>query len=586
MFDVDAMLKMLPMENLAELFGESTQTTYKGYTLTYLGRNNVSISTGDKGKSKRTMLWDLAQFYDYHSLRDMAKRYASVDSQKMESAVIAHFVSDQNNVPYYTENSTEIMKYCVQDCKATKELADLMEKRMEDEGYDFTTPYSVGNSAMKFFRNYLTNPDYRRGAIPRIHPTHWYNENAELRALEQVWGSIARGGWNDCFRRGKFDEVWDYDIVSAYPSVARDLPYWSGRWIETKDVDKIDKADYGLIDVTLSNLKLPLVPEIYKYFDNSIVEKKVIKWVNHSIIHCTIDERPFKTTLTTDQYQYLKELCDVNVNGGWILIPSHDTFPMREAVNDLIKKKTDAKKNHGKESVEYMLAKKMMNSATGKFKQKFHTKYTWFYYPHVYAKITWETKKIIADLISKNDAWKDLISVSTDGAVFTSKLSNVDLSGELGSFELIKLYNFVQIGNGIYYGNYEDGNLLQRMRGFHIFKYNLPELIEKHPDNRVIPIVTRRPLHLRECYKHHKALSISDTNRFIDVIKHVNINKEIKRRWTGRYENVRDLLSGRKLLSVAWEIREAVELSKAADKEALEWEQTKLHEYEKDKASG
>jgi len=369
--------------------------------------------------------------------------------------------------------------------------------------------------------------------------------------------------------------------LSAYPSIARDLPYWSGYWKETNDQNMIDKADYGLIDVTLSNLKLPLVPELYKYFDNSIIEKKVIKWVNHSIIHCTIDERPFKTTLTTDQYQYLKGLADVKVNGAWILIPKHDTFPMREAVNDLIEKKMVAKEKHGKESVEYMLAKKLMNSATGKFKQKFHTKYTWFYYPHVYAKITWETKKIIADLITENDAWNDLISVSTDGAVFTRKLSNVDLSGELGSFELIKLRDFVQIGNGIYYGNYENtGNLLQRMRGFHIFKYNLPEIIEKHPNDRVIPIVTRRPLHLRECYKHHIALKISDTNRFIDVIKHVNINKEIKRRWTGRYEDVRDLLSGRKLLSTAWEIREAVELSKAADKETMEWEQARLSKFD------
>jgi len=204
------MLKMLPMENLAELFGETTQTTYNGYTLTYLGRNNVSISTGDKGKRKRTMLWDLAQFYDYHSLKDMAKQYGTI--QKMDSPVISAFVKDNNTIEYYNEHSAEIMKYCIADCKATKELADLMEERMENEGYNFSTPYSVGNSAMKFFRQYLVNPEYKTDAIPRIHPTFWRSENAELRVLEQVWGSIARGGWNDCFQRGKFDAVFDYDI--------------------------------------------------------------------------------------------------------------------------------------------------------------------------------------------------------------------------------------------------------------------------------------------------------------------------------------------------------------------------------------
>jgi len=87
-----------------------------------------------------------------------------------------------------------------------------MEERMENEGYDFSTPYSVGNSAMKFFRQYLVNPDYEKDTIPRVHPTFWRNENAELRALEQVWGSIARGGWNETLIRGSFANVWDYDI--------------------------------------------------------------------------------------------------------------------------------------------------------------------------------------------------------------------------------------------------------------------------------------------------------------------------------------------------------------------------------------
>lgn len=603
MYDVDAMLKGLPMENLRELFGDESKTAYKGYDITYLGRNNVSISTEQSGKRYRTMLWDLAQFYDYHSLKEMSKRYIGEDSQKMESDVIEAFVSQdyeengkrlkakgkrkslspeplalsvEDSLAYYEKHSREIREYCVGDCVATKELADLMEERMEWEGYDFSTPYSVGNTAMKFFRQYLGNPSYPKDAIPRIHPSYWRQENAERRTLEKLWESIARGGWNDCFQRGKFDHIWDYDIVSAYPTIMRDIPYWEGNWVETTDKDIIDKADYGLIDVTIKNLKLPLMPEIYQYFDNSIIKKEVISWVNHSILHSTIDHRPFKTTLTTDQYHFFDKLADVKVNGGWILEPSHTLFPLREVIDTLIKKKFSAKEKHGKQSVEYMLAKKIMNSASGKFKQKFHSKYTWFFYPHVYAKITWRTKEIVADLITANDAWDDLVSVSTDGAVFTRKLNNVDLSGQLGSFELTKMDNFVQIGNGIYYGYTTEGKLYQRMRGFHIFKYNLPEIIESQPDKTVVEVKTRRPLHLRECFKHHKKLTISDTDTWVDVIKHVNINKEIKRKWVGRYESINDLLSGRKLKSTAWEIREGLALSKEAAKGVDSEAQTRL----------
>jgi len=123
-FDFDGVFKKLPMENLAELFGDTNQTTYKEFRITYLGRNNVSISFSTNGHRRRVMAWDAAQWYDYHSLKDMAKQYASADSQKMESAVVAHFVSDNNTLEYYAEHAEEIKSYCIGDCRATKELAD------------------------------------------------------------------------------------------------------------------------------------------------------------------------------------------------------------------------------------------------------------------------------------------------------------------------------------------------------------------------------------------------------------------------------------------------------------------------------
>jgi len=607
-FDSDGIFKQLPMENLKELLNHEVQSTnYKGYILTYLGRNNVSISREDK--KGRTMFWDLAQFYNYHHLAEMSKRYLPQKGWKqfgIDSEVIQHFVSEEGNtLEYFEEHMEEIKAYCIQDCKATKMLADYMQNSMEAEEYNFETPYSVGNTAMKYFKKYLITPNQRAKElnhsshnwnIPRIHPTHWYNENAERRALENIWDSIARGGWNDCYQRGKFDRIWDYDIVSAYPTIMRDIPYWDGEWVETEDAEEILSAEYGLVDVSMSNLKLPLVPEIFMYFDDSIIKKEVIRWVSHSILHTTVNNVPFHTTLTTDQLRYLGKFCDIDIKGGWVLRPAHDTKPMEELINSLISKKMDAKKNHGRDSVEYMLAKKIMNSASGKFKQKFHSKYTWFFYPHVYAKITWKTKETIADLVIENDAWDALVSVSTDGSVFNRPLKHVDMSGELGSFELTELKDFVQVGNGIYWGYKDesaeeevqrlrglvrnqtpnelnrslrankDGRLYQRMRGFHILKYNLPKVLLAHPEKTIAEVVTRRPLHLRECYMHNKKLSISDTNRFIEIKKHININKEIKRSWEGRFVDMNDMVSGRIIKSKAWDIREALLLSKAAEK--------------------
>ena len=571
MFDGDSVFKMLPLENLNELLGVQANTQYKDYNLTYLGRNNISISTRKKGSKKRTMWWDLAQFYDFHRLSEMSKLYLPKEGWKQDSEVIQHFVSEEGNtLEYFYNHENEIKEYCVQDCITTKMLADHMEERMEEEGYDFTTPYSVGNTAMKYARQFLINPANEKYPIPRIHPTHWSDENSEIRNLENIWEGIARGGWNDTFQRGKFDEIWDYDIVSAYPSIMKDLPYWDGKWEETKDITEIVKADYGLTDVNISNLKVPLLPETCMYFDDTIVNKKLTRWVNHTVLHCTINTQELHTTLTTDQLRYLSPISDIEVIGGWILKPNRGAEhkkPMEDLINSLIGKKMNAKRDKGKKSVEYMLAKKMMNSMSGKFKQKFHSKYTWFFYPHVYSKITWDTKKTIADLITKNNAWEDVVSISTDGAVFAHPLKHVDLSGELGSFELIKLHDFVQVGNGVYWGYDKNNELIQKMRGFNIFKYNLPELIESHPTETTVEIRDRRPLHLRECWRHHKKLSISDTNRFVKTKKHVDINKNIKRQWHEEYKDIADMLSGRILKSTAWEIRDARVLSKEADKQ-------------------
>ena len=568
MFDVDSMFKMLPMENLDELLGKQANTQYKSYNLTYLGRNNVSISKTINRRKERTMLWDLAQFYDYHKLAKMSKLYLPKKGWKQDSPVIEHFVSEKGNtLEYFFQHEEEIKEYCVQDCIATKMLADLMEERMEAEGYNFSTPYSVGNTAMKYARNYLYNPVARNYPIPRIHPTNWYRENKDYRDLENIWESLARGGWNDCFQRGKFNEIWDYDIVSAYPTIMQDLPYWDGRWVETKNVNIINKAEYGLVDVDIKNLKVPLAPQTCMYFDDTIIDKKLTKWVNHTVLHCTINSQPLHTTLTTDQLRYLDPISDIDVFGGWILKPTSQKKPLKELIDSLMKKKANAKEDKGKKSVEYMLAKKIMNSMSGKFKQKFHTKYTWFFYPHVYAKITWKTKEKIADLITKNEAWGDTISVSTDGAVFSRQLKHIDLSGELGSFDLIKLRDFVQVGNGVYWGYDKNNELIQRMRGFHIFKYKLPEIIEAHPTKTVVKIKARRPLHLRECWRHHKKLNISDTNRFVKTTKHVDINKGIKRQWYSSYKDIAEMLSGRIIKSKAWEVRTALEMSKKADKQ-------------------
>jgi hypothetical protein len=476
-----------------------------------------------------------------------------------------------NTVEYYKDHNDEINEYCINDALVTKMLADVFEEACVSEGYDFSQPYSLGNMSIKWFRRFLKNPDYAYGQIPRIHPSFWKRENYERRSIEDLMDKLARGGWNDAFMRGRFENAYDYDIVSAYPTIMLEVPYWSGEWVKVYSEDEIGDAEYGYLFVEISDLQLPLLPESFLYFDLSFYKGDPIKWVNNSVLHCYVGKEPIMTTLTIDQWKYLKDKAKMHVFEGTVLRPDHDDFPLKAPIEDLIQRKMRAKKEYGKTSPQYWIAKTMMNATSGKFKQKFHTDRTWFYYPHVYGKITWKTKEIMANLINANDAWGDIISVSTDGGVFTRKLNNVDLSGELGSFEMDKYTEFVQIGNGIYYGESEiTGDFKERMRGFRMSlskkDYNLRDLLKDNMNTDRFEFPTFRPLHLRECFTHNKILTIADTNKFVPVTRRLNVNKEIKRKWTDQFADVRDMLSGRILKSEPWEIRMARTLSKDAER--------------------
>lgn len=582
-FDADCFLKMLPYDNIKDLM-EDNDTVYKHWKLHILGGSNVTIR--DVDKSGRATLWDMAQFMKYLKLSVAAEKYLPEGEVKLDSEVISTFVDSengQNTVKYYRAHHDEINEYCVIDARVTKLLADYFSKACLREGYNFNQPYSLGNMAIKWFRPHLSNRDYKYGQIPRIHPTFWKQENAERRAIENIMDDLSRGGWNDCFMRGKFDIAYDYDIVSAYPTIMRDIPYWSGNWEKIEGEDQIGDAEYGFLFVEIGNLSEPLLPEVYYYFDETFYQGKPIKWVNNSVLHCSVTGSPIVTTLTIDQYRYLRDKADVKVFEGNVLRPKHDYFPMREAINELIERKFKAKETKGKESPEYWIAKTIMNSTSGKFKQKFHTDQTWFFYPHVYGKVTWKTKEIMADLISENNAWDKIISVSTDGGVFTGKLNNVDLSGKLGSFEASIYDGFVQIGNGIYYGVTSEGELKQRMRGFRITKKNqkLSDLIEANPEVDRFEFPTYRPIHLREAYVHNKVWKISDVNRFVPITRHLNINKEIKRQWFDKFVNVEDMLSGRIIKSKSWEIKTARKLSKEAEMKLRKELEAEGREFEK-----
>jgi hypothetical protein len=562
------MLKLLPLENIKEMLEEDSITNYKNYRIKYFANSSLVVKDLDVNKTITT--WDIARFYNYLHLEKAAKQYLPKGEEKMTSDVIEFFKSPEGNtIKYYEENKEEIATYCAQDAKVTKLLSDFFEGSCEKQGYDFKNPYSIGNLGIKFFKPYLVYKyKGREFNIPRIHPCHYNDNNPRLRILEDIQELLGRGGWNDCFKRGRFEEVWDADIVSAYPNFMQLAPYWDGKWIVTDNENELEDYTYGHVACELRNLKYPMLPSLYQYFNESEILGGTVKWENHAVIWSTVGEDWVKLVLPLPMYKYLRKHCETKFQGAYYLKPTEeyrDYYPLKKPIDILFQRK----KNSEKGTMEYNLAKILMNGVSGKFKQKLHSDNTWFFYPHLYGKITWDVKEMVLDMIFENDLWDDLVSVSTDGAVFTKKPTKLVVEKKLGAWDLERFSPFVQVGNGVYYGTKDNGDPIYRLRGFNMGKTdkNLQNWIEGSPDKRIIDLTTKRPIHLREAFKHHKILKVSDVGRFVDIKKKLNINMEIKRDWHGdKFENIADMLSGKILESKAWDYSIANKMSELATK--------------------
>ncbi len=562
-FDIDGILKYLPRKNIEEIL-DDRKTIYNNWELRYLGRNQLAIK--DIEKERYGKVWDIAGFYNYMTLESAARKYLDYE-RKIDSPIIQAFVTDKNTIDFYNENRKEIIEYCQQDAKITKLLADEFEKKCEREGYDFSSPYSIGNMGIKFFRNYLyiEGKHGKPTLIPRIHPSHWYIEDKERRQLEEDIAYFARGGWNDVYQRGRFEEVYDADIVSAYPYIMKSAPYWAGEWEWTDKEKDIEDYDYGLVTGRIEKIKYPLIPEVYLEPSYSYIKGEKIIWKNREVFWCVV-EKSTPIVLPLSQWKYLRDYGDFKFRQADYLIPDKDYYPLKPAIEELFRRKKQAEKG----TMEYNLAKVLMNGVSGKFIQRQHSNKTFFFYPHLYSYITWKTKEMLLNLIFENDLWDSIVSIATDGIALREKPNKIKLGKELGDWELIRLSPFFQIGNGIYMGQNEDGHWFTRERGFYTSEReseNFVDRFEKNRDKSIIEIETRRPIHLREAFKHNKILSLDDVNRFIPVVRKLDINYEVKRKWDGKYRNIDELLSGRVLQSSPWEVHEAMRKAKEIKKQ-------------------
>lgn len=524
-FDVNAIIKFLPKDNLLELY-ENLKTDFEKYNLFYIPKKFFRI-THNKHVYK---FHDIAQFYE-SSLEKAVKLYLGQEKYKDSFSHIdtARLGTDKQ---YWKDNLPAIIKYCKSDAKLTKELGILLNKTLIKAIDLYPTTYTSKASICKeFIRKKVNVPDVLK---------------IDKQVLKYAFYGYS-GGRFEVFTKGYIGKASLFDIKSAYPNSIRNLlDVTKGKWIRTKSLH--ESATYGFYLVNVSAKYSRISPLTLPLKSNTICYP----------------------LMTTKLYMTKKELLayepyiEFEILDGWEFWPDKLIYPFREYIDTLFSYKDSTNSEH----YEYKLYKIMLNSPYGCFWEKNPSDnlekikycmekglnpievdmpdtvvYAGKLFNPIYAsQITAETRIDIFKTAKLHE--KDTIAFATDSVLFKGK-PDIPLSKELGGWNLENEGETIVLRSGIY----KIGNKLKN-RGIkkadnlktpHGNFIDIFDYIEKMPNLTKYPITINRPLTFAEVLLHHKKRTLNDINQFIDMEYIIDINKDIKRNWNDNFKNGGDL---------------------------------------------
>lgn len=503
-FDFESIIKMIDdLEILQELYNNKW-IEYGDFKLSYLDGKYINIR--DKhGHSFH--FYDIANFLQ-SSLNQAAKdflgkeKYDVVDARKLNY-----------DLNYWNNNLDEIIKYCIIDCQLTKEIADyflrLMEKTVNFVPYKM---YSKGSYSQEYF--------LKNCYIPTIN-------NIDLKVLEYAYNSYS-GGRFELMQRGYFENIYTYDIKSAYPyQMANLIDINKGRWFYTKSFR--DNAHYGYYKCNIVFYHDVLSPFMQR-----------LQGLN------TYPIGYFTQYLTQNEILFIQENfkeVEIEIIDGYCFYPDTYIYPLRKKILDLyFWKETEENKD-----IKY-LVKIILNSLYGKFIQKVGGRTGQLFNPIYASEITSNTRLDLLNFALNNQGagrdkvLKNLIGFSTDSVHSCIPLqvtnNNPDWKN-LGDFDLDFSGSGIFIMSDIY-SVWNEKKEKDKFRGFSIKidgeNTNIKSICGNCFTVPKFEYYQIRPFHLGEALK-RKEKDYTKINIWCKLPKCIDLNGDYKRIWSDNFNN-------------------------------------------------
>lgn len=549
-YDSRAIIKWLPIDIWESIY-KKEDVEYNGYKIKALGSKRFSIGYKYGQKKERwryAHLYDIASFYGYQKLEAAASQYLGKHKKDMAGWVEAvnKYQNVEDELRYLDQHEEGVKYYCRLDAELAKELAEYMFNALEAIGVDTSNPISQAALAAKLMTQKNTN-----------YPDSCWEET------EQFTKATFRGGFFNCLIRGKIDQpVYEYDIKSAYPAEQWKLPHWgNGEFQFTDDENEMWAADYGWVMATFDCEWIPY-PTPYAqtievdYSDNKGFNKYLL---NNKIVMYPTGKRTQAITLHEAKWMRQRGF-PVKLHMGLIWNQTCNDYPNPfEYLRELYHERQRIIKENGKEDMRQYAIKIILNSTYGKTVQDpekygYRAPTTDFGYGSY---ITARTRTKVAD-VAMNHKGK-VIEIATDAVYLLEEAPELDTSGELGSWELVKYNSGLWIGVGVKQ-LYTDDGYKTKARGFtNDRKFNLETALKCVAQEEKYAHYKNRPLTLGEILRtvNNPGLFRPDLmNRFMPVGRRISVNMDRKRLWEVYPKNWDEFFNAGLIHSRPWTVTE------------------------------
>jgi len=524
-----------------QIGGSKEEGTEGGFSFMHpvLGYVNIFYIKGKFLKIKINkhivQFYDIAQFFGHKKLESQAQQFLKVGKEDL-AGWVDEVVKCQNGEItskelklYLFENYDEVGYYCMKDAELTLRLSSIMKNAFESANIPFDKPMSQAKIAEEFVK--------LRGSYPII-------PKGQVTGYHNVAQSAFHGGMFETVQRGLFEEeIFDYDINSAYPTSMSEFDHWgNGVFQEVEGFTDGVKYGWYLVEFDCKYIPYEDTREPYQ------IEYKLPDYSEEDFIDIVPNARILYPegkrvqVITRPELNFMLKnnfKCKVYQGIEWNKTKDKYKSPF-EWIKPTYEERQRIKQADKNDMRQYAI-KILLNSTYGKTAQQkpFPSSLTNFFYASY---ITAETRVKIAEVAVKHE--KHVIDIATDGICLNCECPELELSKtELGLWEPSNFSGALFVGSGIRQMFKEDGTYESHARGLtNDPTYNIKGEMEKHLNEDCLKSTKRRPLHLNECISHTKLLTLEDVNLFKRVEKKLNVNTDKKHEWDRNYIDFEDFL--------------------------------------------